>query len=137
MMLYQKLQHFQAVQSHLKNFILEAQSSSIKFNQAQSSSIKLNQAKNINNYHHAMSARSKHIYITNLVGGQALIVNHLEDEMIDELHEAVTRSLTKESMATPNLTPSTTAASTPVSTPTNSRRSSSSRPFSYIPEDAF
>ncbi|KIW00877.1 uncharacterized protein PV09_07632 [Verruconis gallopava] len=80
---------------------------------------------------------TRQVYITNLVGGQALIIKQTEDEDLLELKQAVSRSLAKEIIETPSLTPSTTAASTPVTTPSSSRRSSSSRPFSYIPEDAF
>lgn len=77
------------------------------------------------------------VYITNLVGGQALLIDQIDEDMTAELARAISRSLAKDSLATPSLTPSTTAASTPMSTPSNSRRPSSSRPFSYIPEDAF
>lgn len=82
---------------------------------------------------------SHRVYITNLVGGQALLVDQIQDdELTGELRDAIQRSLAQESLATPSLTPSTTAASTPVSTPSTSRRSSnSSRPFSFIPDDAF
>merc|ERR1711881_821186 len=64
--------------------------------------------------------KSHRVYITNLVGGQALLVDQCqEDDMTSELRDAINRSLAKEALSTPSLTPSTTAASTPFSTPSS------------------